>query len=218
MKAMQRRSPRPTSAFDGRGVLERRRALPGQGRLLDLERGRHQQPPVGRDAVARLDEHDVARHQLLGVDLDRHAVAPHAGDVLEHLLQRGQARLGLRLRRRPSTALKTVRPTSTSVVPASPVTTWLTTAAPTRMICMKSWYWRTKACSPDSAFLAASTLEPCSCRRRSTSAADSPRAGSTSRRVATSSGESWYQRATPSAVTTSYHSVSWRGRLDVAHP
>ncbi len=48
--------------------------------------------------------------------------------------------------RRPSTALNTVRPTRTIVVPDSPVTTWFTTAAPTRMICIRSWYWRRKAC------------------------------------------------------------------------
>ena len=96
--------------------------------------------------------------------------------------------------RSPSTALKIVRPTRTTVVPTSPVTIWFTIAAPTRMICIRSWYWRRKACRPDSVFLASSTLDPCSCRRRSTSDCDSPWAGSTSRRVATSSGDNWYQR------------------------
>ena len=96
--------------------------------------------------------------------------------------------------RRPSTALKNVKPTSTTVVPTSPVTTWFTIAAPTRMICIRSWYWRRKACRPDSTALAAKTFEPYCCRRRSTSSSDSPREGSTPRRVATSSGDSWYQR------------------------
>ena len=36
------------------------------------------------------------------------------------------------------------------------VKTRLTTAAPKRMICMKSRYWRRKACQPDSFFFAAS--------------------------------------------------------------
>ena len=60
----------------------------------------------------------------------------------------------------PSTALKTVRPISTSVVLISCVKTWLTTAAPSRTICMKSLYWRTNACQPDSFFFAASSLGP----------------------------------------------------------
>ena len=42
--------------------------------------------------------------------------------------------------RRPITALKTVSPASTTVVPVSPVTIWLTRAAPRRMTCMKSSY------------------------------------------------------------------------------
>ena len=76
--------------------------------------------------------------------------------------------------RRPRTALNTVRPMSTMVVPDSPVTTWFTTAAPTRMICIRSWYWRRKAATADSAFLAARTFEPCSCRRCFTSAIGEP--------------------------------------------
>ena len=98
MNARQIRSPSPTSSpGDRREVLEHRRALAGERRLLDLQGGRHEQPAVGRHAVARLEEHDVARHQLGGVDLDRHAVAAHPGDVLQHLLEGGQARLGLGL-------------------------------------------------------------------------------------------------------------------------
>ena len=42
--------------------------------------------------------------------------------------------------RSPITALKTVRPASTTVVPVSWVTTWLTNAAASRMTCMKSSY------------------------------------------------------------------------------
>ena len=99
MNAMQRRSPsgdvrawRSASVVFGDGD-----ALAGERGLLDLERGGHEEPTVGRHAVARLDQHDVARHQLARVDLDRLAVAAHAGDVLHHLLQRGQAGLGLGL-------------------------------------------------------------------------------------------------------------------------
>ena len=39
-------------------------ALAGQRGLFDLERRGHEESAVGRDAVARLDEHDVARYQL----------------------------------------------------------------------------------------------------------------------------------------------------------
>ncbi len=42
--------------------------------------------------------------------------------------------------RRPITALKTVRPASTTVVPVSPVTSWLTPAATRSTTCMKSSY------------------------------------------------------------------------------
>ena len=52
---------------------------------------------VGGDQVARLDEDDVAGHQLLGVDLDRLAVAAHPGDRLHHLRERLDALLGLGL-------------------------------------------------------------------------------------------------------------------------
>ena len=42
--------------------------------------------------------------------------------------------------RRPITALKTVSPASTTVVPVSPVTSWLTPAATSSTTCMKSSY------------------------------------------------------------------------------
>ena len=47
-----------------------RGALAGERRLVDLERGRAQDPAVGRDQVARLDVDDVARDELLHRDLD----------------------------------------------------------------------------------------------------------------------------------------------------
>ena len=61
---------RDVVAIDRRDVLEDRRALARERRFLDLERGGDEQPPVGRDAVARLDQHDVARHEFGRVDLD----------------------------------------------------------------------------------------------------------------------------------------------------
>ena len=98
MKAMQRRSPRPTSGLSiaavslSVGVLSPVRAASSISSVAATK-----QAAVGGDAVARLHQHDVARHQPLGVDLDRLPVAAHAGDGLEHLLQRRQAGLGLGL-------------------------------------------------------------------------------------------------------------------------
>jgi hypothetical protein len=53
--------------------------------------------PSAGTPVARLHQHHVARHQLLGVDLDRLAAPPDPGDGLHHLRQRLDAllRLGL---------------------------------------------------------------------------------------------------------------------------
>ena len=53
------------------GVLRDRRALAGERRLLRLERGRAEDPPVGRDDVARLQLHDVARDDVDGRDETR---------------------------------------------------------------------------------------------------------------------------------------------------
>ena len=87
--------------------------------------------------------------------------------------------------RRPITALSTVRPASRTVVPASSVTSAFTIAAPSRMICMKSWYWRTNALKPDSFLAPASLLGPWVRRRSAASEAVRPRAGSTPSCVAT---------------------------------
>ena len=62
--------------------------------------------------------------------------------------------------RRPMTALNTVSPASTTTVPTSWVTIRLITAAASRTICMKSWYWRRNAWSPDSFFAPASWFGP----------------------------------------------------------
>ena len=92
--------------------------------------------------------------------------------------------------RSPMTALNRVRPASTSVVPTSPVTTTLTTAATSRMTCMKSWYCRRNACSEDSFFVAVSWLGPCVWSLRAASSALSPCAGSTPSPSATAEASS----------------------------
>ena len=80
---------------DGGNVLQRGGALTGQRCLFDLEGGCEEEPAVGWNPVARLHQDDVAGHQFLGVDLDGFSVAADAGDVLEHLLERADARRGL---------------------------------------------------------------------------------------------------------------------------
>ena len=60
------------------GVLLRRDALAGQRRLVDLQRGRGDDPAVRGHLVAGRDQHDVADHELLGRDHRLDPVAPHA--------------------------------------------------------------------------------------------------------------------------------------------
>ena len=80
---------------DGVDALLDRDALAGQGAFLDLQRRRDDHPPVGRDPVAGVDEHDVAGDDLVGGDLVHVAVAPHLGDGLHHLAEGRGGGLGL---------------------------------------------------------------------------------------------------------------------------
>ena len=79
------------------GALGDGQALPGQRGLVDLQRGRLQQPPVRGHDIARLDCGDVAGDQLPGGDLRQLAVPPHLGLDDHHLLQGGDGRGGLPL-------------------------------------------------------------------------------------------------------------------------
>ena len=88
---------RRAGALHGLGALGDGQALPGQRGLIDLQRGRLQQPPVGRDDIARLDRDDVPGNQLPGRDLRQLAVPPHPGLDDRHLLQGGDGRGGLAL-------------------------------------------------------------------------------------------------------------------------
>jgi hypothetical protein len=65
------------------------------------------------------------------------------------------------------------------VVPHLPVKSWLAAAATNRTICIRSRYWRRKACQPDSFFLSARWFGPYCCKRCCASAALKPLAGST---------------------------------------
>ena len=69
------------------GLLVGGRALSGQGRLVDLQRRRLEDAPVGGDGVAGREKHDVADDDLLGVDLGLGAVAADAGGCLDHRLE-----------------------------------------------------------------------------------------------------------------------------------
>ena len=124
----------------------------------------------------------------------------------------------------PNSALKTVRPSSTTVVPHSCVNTWLIKAVATRRICMKSRYWRRNACQPDSFFLAARTLGPYCCRRCCASVALSPFAGSTFSCCATASGVIEYHFGCSCTVSAILYAsllvflrnpAEWMVRLDV---
>ena len=71
--------------------LQDRSALARQRGLLDLQRRGHEQATVRRDLVARLEDDDVARHELLGGDVHTLAVTPGMSPDDEHLLERGDA-------------------------------------------------------------------------------------------------------------------------------
>ena len=109
---MSRRSPSGTSS-PGTGVdrLQHRRALAGQRRLLDLERRRDEQPPVGRDLVAGLERDDVARARAPRPGC-RRSSPPRRTCALIRSIFWSAATLSAALPSwfRPSTALSTVRP------------------------------------------------------------------------------------------------------------
>ena len=91
--------------------LQHRRALARQRRLLDLERGGDEQPPVGRDLVAGLEGDDVARARAPRRGC-RPAAPPRRTCALISSIFWSAATLSAALPSwfRPSTALSTVRP------------------------------------------------------------------------------------------------------------
>ena len=84
-------------AVDGHRILLDGDALAGQRSFLDLQGRGEDDPPVGGDPVARVDDHDVARHDLIGDELDDLSAATHLRRRLHHLAQRRRGRLGLAL-------------------------------------------------------------------------------------------------------------------------
>ncbi len=84
----------------GLRIVDRRRGLrdhgglAGQHGFVRLQLGDLVEPQVRGNGVARLDEHDVARHQLGGIDRHDRTVAQHAGAHARHATQGGQGALG----------------------------------------------------------------------------------------------------------------------------
>ena len=89
----QRIRPRRKS----RSELADRMRFAGQGRLGHLGAVGSQHAGVGRHAVARFEQDDVARHQRLRIHLQDFATAPHTRMARQHLFERSQRRLGAML-------------------------------------------------------------------------------------------------------------------------
>ena len=188
-----RRAGRPRPAT-GVGRLADRQALPGERGLLDLEGGGHDRSgrrpgPGCRPRPARR-RRARARSASISTAWPSRRTRAIVFIICASALTLSSAFASWR---RPITALKTVRPASTTVVPVSPVTSWLTTAATSSTICMKSWYWRRNAWKPDSFFAAASRFGPVVPSRERASSALRPRPGSTASSRATEVASSEYQ-------------------------
>ena len=89
------RSPKAASSATGASadLLDRRR-FPSERRFLGLKRGHLQQAHIGRHHRAGVQQHDVARHQLLCGNAVRAAVAQHARHGRGQLAQGRDRRLG----------------------------------------------------------------------------------------------------------------------------
>ena len=76
------------------GVLQRRRRLAGERRLIDEQVVAVEQARVRRDDVARAQDHHVAAHDVVDRDILLLAVPDHCGAQSQTGLQRGHGRLG----------------------------------------------------------------------------------------------------------------------------
>ena len=88
----------PAGAPAAPALLLDRVRLAAQRRLVDRELGTLEQPQVGRDDVADLEQADVAAHELRGRKLERRAVAQRGRPAARALAQarRASARCGTR--------------------------------------------------------------------------------------------------------------------------
>ena len=78
---------------DGVGGLVVGLQLAREDRLVELQRRDLDQPQVGRHAIADVQQHDVARHQLLGAYLEHMALAQHVASIDRQSAQRRHALL-----------------------------------------------------------------------------------------------------------------------------
>ena len=88
---------RDVALFQSRGLLRHRLRLAGQRGLDALERGRFQEPGIGRDQVAGFQREDVTGDDSRGRNRSDLPVAPHLGLGRGHLLERRDGLLRVEL-------------------------------------------------------------------------------------------------------------------------
>jgi len=74
--------------------LRHRLGFAGQRRLGHLGAVRRQHAGIGGDAIACLEQQDIARHQFRRLDQAHLAIAPHARRRRQHVLERRQRGFG----------------------------------------------------------------------------------------------------------------------------
>ena len=84
LNSIERRSPQSGIGGNRSGRLVDGHGFAGQNRLFDLEAARLDEPQIGGDTVARLDQHQIARHQVDGVNALSSPVTEHGGPWCEH--------------------------------------------------------------------------------------------------------------------------------------
>ena len=139
MKAMHRRSPRGTSGLVIGSVSLGEATLSPVSAASSISRvaARNRRPSAGTRLPASISTTSPGTRPSPSIST---AWPSRRTRTMFFIIFCSAARLASAFDspRMPSTALKTVRRTSTTVVPQSRVTTRLTIAAPSRMICMKS--------------------------------------------------------------------------------
>src|SRR5205823_15119056 len=81
--------------IDRSNLFGYRSALAGKSGLADFERRCTDDAAISRHAVSSLEQDDVTWHNLLCRDLNHLSIAAHPGLDNHHLLQSGNALLGL---------------------------------------------------------------------------------------------------------------------------
>jgi hypothetical protein len=97
LKIMLSRSPSVASSGIGTASFATRNAFARQRRFRRVQGRGLDHARVGRDFVAFLDQDDVARNDVGGIDTSLLTVSNHTCVRCRHLTQRGHSRLGSRL-------------------------------------------------------------------------------------------------------------------------